>query len=108
MRIGQVLGSGQVSDICTGMMHLPSTSQPLPCGESKVMTKAMGVNPIQIRSGAPKAFGEHTMLPSGNSCSRAGAKQYWTNLSFGTCQQRREGELDVWAAQVLHTKCPGS
>ena len=28
-------------------------------------------------------------------------------LSFGTYQQRREGDPDAWATQVLHIICPG-
>ena len=27
-------------------------------------------------------------------------------LSFGTYQQRREGDPDAWASQVLHILCP--
>ena len=28
-------------------------------------------------------------------------------LSFGAYQQRREGDPDAWASQVLHIICPG-
>ena len=28
-------------------------------------------------------------------------------LSFGAYQQRREGDPDAWATQVLHIICPG-
>ena len=33
--------------------------------------------------------------------------QIYGFLSFGAYQQRREGDPDAWATQVLHIICPG-
>ncbi|KAK3873757.1 hypothetical protein Pcinc_021264 [Petrolisthes cinctipes] len=70
------------------------------------MAKCKGVNPPNQEwspEGGRLPVHKHR---SGNSCSQPGAKRI-ALLSFGLHQQGREGDLDNWASQDLHTHRPG-
>ena len=74
---------------------------PLPCGYTRSQEGFRSKPREQFRSGASKADGRCSALPSGSFCSGTCPKLYWFFLSLGPSQLHREVDTVIWVAQRL-------